>query len=117
MRWTGLANEDLLFWLSVDLHALRAPVSADTLEVMASTIRVDTSHFDHSNIAFLASDASDTACGGGMLVYGAEKFEFDASGTFFSPLTADLCGASSGLREITAIFWMLISIEFHLNSS
>ena len=62
---SGVANEDLKFWSSVDFAELRAPISADTLEVIASTIRVNTQQFDHRSIAFLASDASETACGGG----------------------------------------------------
>ena len=104
VRWTGRAGEDLQFWSSVDLHALRAPISADTLEVIASTIRVDTARLDHRNVAFMASDASDTACGGGLLAYKEGSFDFDETGTFFSLLTPDLDGASSGLREIVAIF-------------
>ena len=114
VRWTVLADDDLRFWESVDFYALRAPISADTLEVMASSIRLDTSQFDHANIGFLASDASETACGGGLLSFGAGTFEFDASGTFFSHLTRDLIGASSGLREIVAIYWMLVSLESRL---
>ena len=114
VRWSVLADDDLRFWESVDFHELRSPISADTLEVMASSIRLDTSEFDHTNIAFLASDASETACGGGLLAYGAGAFEFDASGTFFSHLTRHLVGASSGLREIVAIYWMLLALESRL---
>ena len=81
---------------------------------MASSIRLHTREFDHQNIAFIASDASDTACGGGALVFMADRFEFDASGTFFSELPRSLQGESSGLREIVAIFWMLRSLEGRL---
>ena len=86
------------------------------MEVMASSIRVrvHTSQFNHNDIAFLAPDASDTACGGGLLSYGAGRFEFDSSGTFFSHLTFDLLQASSGLREIVAIYWMLRALESRL---
>ena len=106
VKWTTLADDDLRVWSSVDFSTLRSPISADTMEVMASSIRVrvHTSQFNHNDIAFLAPDASDTACGGGLLSYGAGRFEFDSSGTFFSHLTFDLLQASSGLREIVAIY-------------
>ena len=114
VKWNTPADDDLSFWEIIEFADLRASISADTLEVMASSIRLHTSHFDHRNIAFLASDASETACGGGLLSYGAGSFDFDASGTFFSHLTSDILNASSGLREIVAIFWMLRSLESRL---
>ena len=83
---------------------------------MASSIRLDTTDFDTSQISFLASDASETACGGGLLTHGSSGFSFDPQGQFFSPLHSDLIGASSGLREITAIYWMLLALRNRLPS-
>ena len=108
VRWSRDAEADLAFWRSVDFATLRAPISSDTLEALAATSSLDVSHFDHSKMAFMASDASETACGGGLLRSRPDgTFEFDPEGTFFSPLSPDLVGASSGLRELVAIFWML----------
>ena len=65
-----------MFWEVVDFAGVSSPISADTLEVMASEIRLNTAMFDHSKIAFLASDASETACGGGLslVTWNLEKY-------------------------------------------
>jgi len=112
--WSAAADRDLRFWAGINFATLRGPISADTLEVMASSIRVDTSAFKHKHIAFLASDASETACGGGLLHGAAGSFSFDPRGAFFSPLTPELLGESSGLREITSIAWMLEALTHAL---
>ena len=77
---------------------------------MASSIRLTTNDFRHRHIAFLASDASEHAGGGGLLDYTGNGFSFNPTGRFFSEFSRDLVGASSGLREITIIYWMLIAL-------
>ena len=108
--WTTEAEVDLLFWCRVDFSRLSAPISADNIYVDPSTFRL-------SGISFLASDASDTACGGGRVFAGGEGgggaygFQLDPSSAFFSPLTWRFIDAASAAREALAILWMLRALE------
>lgn len=111
VTWSDEADEDLRFWEQVDFSKLNAPISSDTMEIMASSVRVSTEIFKHKKIGFAASDASDTAGGGGLLQYTDGAFSFDPRGTFFSPLTPELSEESSALREGTSIMWMLMAIQ------
>ena len=72
VQWATAAEMDLLFWRSVNFAKLSAPISADTLGVMLDNIYLDPSTFNLSGISFLASDASETACGGGHVLVGGE---------------------------------------------
>ena len=111
LPWTPEAERDLQFWEGTDFASLRSPISADTLEVWTSNVLVDPSSFMVDDIKFMASDASDTACGGGTLYPGVGGgFHFDPAEVFYSELTVGLAKASSVLREITAIWWMLQSL-------
>ena len=83
---------------------------------MASSIRLNTADFNTDQIAFLASDASETACGGGRILLGTSGFSYDPTTCFFSPLRSDFLGASSGLREIMTIYWMLLALRCRLPS-
>ena len=86
VRWSHDADEELRFWLSVPLNELRAPISADTLEVLASNMMLDTSAFKRGGMTFMASDASETAGGGGMLHRRRDGFDFIPGAEFFAPL-------------------------------
>ena len=75
---------------------------------MASSVRLSTEVFKHKKIGFVASDASDTACGGGLLRFTDGALSFDPRHrAFFSPLTPTLAVQSSALREAVSIMWML----------
>ena len=97
VSWTPEAQRDIDFWFRVNFYLVRAPISMDTLNTMGSSIRISTADFDTSRIAFLASDASETACGGGRVLPGPSGFAYDARAAFFSPLHAGLLGASGKL--------------------
>ena len=114
VTWSDEADDDLRFWQQVDFTKLNAPISSDTMEVMASSVRLTTEVFNHKQIGFVASDASDTACGGGLLRYKDSTFAFDPKHTFFSPLTPELAVESSALREATSIMWMIKALEHSL---
>ena len=107
VRWSADANAELRFWLMVPLFELEAPISADTLEVLASNLLLDTSVFKRGAMSFMASDASDYAGGGGMLRHGRGGLEFAPNAVFFAPLPKRIRGSSSTLREITTVLRML----------
>ena len=117
VQWTTEAEADLLFWCRVDFANLSAPISADTLAVMLENVYLDPSAFDLSGISFLASDASETACGGGHVLAGGGGgdgpggFRLDPSAAFFSPLARRLLDTASAIREAVAILWMLRALE------
>ena len=114
VQWNARAAADLSFWLTIDFTRLRAPISADTVNVLLEYAYVNTSNINKEGLAFLASDASAVACGGGVVHEHDGNFSFDDGGIFFSDFPRRIRGASSGLREATAILWMLRSLQHKL---
>ena len=112
--WDQDADRDLRFWSSIDFTRLRAPISADTLEVLVDGSFVDASVVATRNVGFLASDASETACGGGLVHHSAGGFSFVPGAEFFSPLTPKWLRTASAIREALAILWMLRSLAHRL---
>lgn len=112
VQLTDRAMVELRFWVSLDFASLRAPISADTMQLIADSVLLDTSTMDLNNFVAFVTDASDSACGGGLLTsYGTDGgFSFDPNGVFFSPLPNSLRSESSTLRELYAIWWMLQSL-------
>ena len=110
VRWSFDADFELRFWELVRFARLEAPISTDTLEVLASNIAVDASKFDTDAMTFLTSDAAVEAGGGGQLRPTASGWSFCRKNVFFSRLPRPMHQASSTLREITIIFWMLVAM-------
>jgi hypothetical protein len=112
--WSRAAAADLSFWAAVDFGAICAPISADTLEVVVATAYDRPAAIERSRVSFLASDASDFACGGGQLRYTGKRFRFLPDTQFVSDLPRRLQTRSSAVREATAILWMLQSLQDRL---
>ena len=111
VAWSSLAQSDLEFWLQVDFASLCSPISADTFEAAMDAVHLDPTAFAVDRISFLASDASDTACGGGLVRVKNGQFQFAQKKSFFSNLPRSIRDESSTLREMTAIWWMLLSFK------
>ena len=75
---------------------------------------VDPSVIDTRVLGFLASDASDTACGGGLVRPSAGGFSFEPGMEFFSPLAPRFLRSASAVREAVAILWMLRALAHRL---
>ena len=114
VRWSRDAANELRFWSSVDFSSLRAPISQDSLEVLVAGALSNPAVLSSKQVGFLASDASDTACGGGIVSRHPQGFVMDHGAIFFSALPGYLRRASSSVREATAILWMLQSLWWHL---
>ena len=109
--WTPNAREDIRFWATVDYARLSAPISADTFELAVRGAQIDTSHINTDGVAFIASDASEVACGGGQVIQVANNaFSFQGSRRFVSELPRRLLGKSSTIREANTILWLLRSL-------
>ena len=115
VNWSTDAESDLAFWSRVDFRKLSAPISSDTTATLLKATYLDCDSVAYKNISFLASDASAFAYGGGELRLSRSGFLFKESGNFVSDLPPALKNASSALREITAILWMLESLQPHLD--
>ena len=109
--WTAQAREDIRFWSTVDYASLSAPISADTMELAARGAHIDTSRINTSGVAFIASDASEVACGGGRVVpVGRRSFRYDPTTRFVSELPRRFVGHSSTVREANTVLWLLYSL-------
>ena len=108
--WSPAAEADLLFWLRLNFKRLMSPISADTFEAIADGAYIDPSSLAARGIHFFATDASATACGGGRVSRSDGRFQMHEAHPFFSELPAPLRLKSSGLREMTAILWLLQSL-------
>ena len=67
-----------------------------------------------SAVSFVATDASDFACGGGLLRTRNGAFTFALDTQFVSDLPHGLRQSSSAVREATAILWLLQSLHGRL---
>ena len=70
VRWTAAAQQQLDFWSEVDFLSLEAPISRDVLGKSLEAVFTRPWIIDHTNVACLFQDASQTAAGGGRLVPG-----------------------------------------------
>ena len=112
VTWSRRAAKDLEFWLSLDLGSLRSPVSADTFEALVDGVYVDPSTFTVNDISLFACDASATAGGGGEVVASnIDGLVMTSKEPFFMTLSKKLSKKSSGLRELTVIWWLLQAFQ------
>ena len=116
VRWTLDAGRDLSFCLRIDFGQLEATISVDTAEMALRSAFDNPTVVDDRGLSYVATDASGVACGGGLLrrVPGRSDsgdFSFQEKLTMVSELPSHLQSASSGLREATAILWLLRSLQ------
>ena len=114
VAWSAEAANDLAFWSAVDFSSLSAPISADTLNVSLAATFTLTDQINLLDVTYLATDASDVACGGGMLRKTRNGFSFIPGTEFISDLPPHLRDLSSAVREATAIEWILRSLAHRL---
>ena len=114
VAWSPEAADDLAFWAAVDFNSLSAPISSDTLNVSLTATFALTDRVPLEGVSYLATDASDVACGGGMLVKMGNGFTFVPGTEFISDLPPHLRDQASAVREATAIEWILRSLPHRL---
>ena len=114
VTWTYEAQNELNFWAQVEFGRLNAHISSDTLEALLQGVYLDTDIVKRGAVNFVATDASDVACGGGLLELRHGRFRFKDGAEFFSPLTLRARAQSSATREALAILWLLRTFNYRL---
>ena len=110
VRWSKRAQEQLDFWRSLDLSALRSHISADVIGKILEHAFDYPQLIDTRSVSALFQDASGSASGGGIAVVVRGRWVARKE-LFLAMFTRDQCEYSSTLRELLGILWCLQSMQ------
>ena len=109
--WTKEAHEELLFWLSVNWELLWSPMGYDVLTAgLREALLSARPNELAKNVVIIASDASDTAAGGGQFIPAGDG-DFVCAKRSHWMLQRKTRRESSSLREFKGIFTTLVAVD------